>query len=259
LGNTGSGTDHWRIASWSDGTTTEGGSSGSPLLDTQGRIIGQLHGGYASCTSITQDYYGKLGTSWTGGGTNATRLSNWLDPLGTGAVTLDGYDPNVILYAIDGAVTAVLVPEASYADTTTVVPAVIILNKGSEILDTATVAYQIDTLDPVLYNWTGSISLDESDTVYFPAVTLEVGEHSMIAYITVSGEENPENDSLIHAYRVDPFIPPKGPVFLVMMDIHTGMCKMPTFLMYTKAAIQPWLTGDIIWIPGSFHLCWMRR
>lgn len=84
---------HWRVTSWSDGTTTEPGSSGSPLFDPDGRIIGQLHGGYASCTSITSDWYGKFGVSWTGGGTSATRLSNWLDPINAGATTLNGYDP----------------------------------------------------------------------------------------------------------------------------------------------------------------------
>jgi lysyl endopeptidase len=91
----GSGT-HWRITNWSDGTTTEGGSSGSPVYDPAGRIIGQLHGGYASCSSITSDWYGKFGVSWTGGGTNATRLSNWLDPINSGVITLEGYDPNII-------------------------------------------------------------------------------------------------------------------------------------------------------------------
>jgi lysyl endopeptidase len=87
---------HWRVTQWSDGTTTEGGSSGSPLFDPNGRIIGQLHGGYASCSSLTSDWYGKLGVSWTGGGTNATRLSNWLDPTNSGVTTLDGYDPNYV-------------------------------------------------------------------------------------------------------------------------------------------------------------------
>ncbi len=89
----GSGTTHWKIV-WSDGTTTEGGSSGSPLFDTQGKIIGQLHGGAASCTNPTgADYYGKLGVSWTGGGSNTTRLSNWLDPTNSGATEIEGYDP----------------------------------------------------------------------------------------------------------------------------------------------------------------------
>jgi len=86
---------HWRITSWSDGTTTEGGSSGSPLYDNNHRIIGQLHGGYAACNNTSSDWYGKFGVSWTGGGSNTTRLSNWLDPGNTGATVLNGYDPGV--------------------------------------------------------------------------------------------------------------------------------------------------------------------
>lgn len=86
--------DHWRVDDWEDGTT-EGGSSGSGLWDeTSQRVVGQLHGGYASCTSITSDWYGKLSTSWTGDGTNATRLSNWLDPTNTGILAIDG-DPHI--------------------------------------------------------------------------------------------------------------------------------------------------------------------
>ncbi len=87
-----SGTTHWRIGSWDDGTT-EPGSSGSPLFDQNHHVVGQLHGGYASCTSITSDWYGKFSLSWTGGGTPAARLRDWLDPYSSGATTLDGYDP----------------------------------------------------------------------------------------------------------------------------------------------------------------------
>ncbi len=88
-----SGSTHWRIGVWDDGTT-EPGSSGSPLYDQNKRVVGQLHGGYASCTSLTSDWYGKFSMSWNGGGSNPTRLSVWLDPDNTGATTLDGYDPN---------------------------------------------------------------------------------------------------------------------------------------------------------------------
>ncbi|MCK6457899.1 MAG: S1 family peptidase [Phycisphaerae bacterium] len=74
-------------AFWSLGVT-EPGSSGSPLFDVNRRVIGQLHGGPSSCSaSDKSDYYGRFFRSWTGGGTNATRLSNWLDPGNTGAET----------------------------------------------------------------------------------------------------------------------------------------------------------------------------
>lgn len=86
--------NHWRVDDWEDGTT-EPGSSGSCLWDAASKLcIGQLHGGYASCTSITADWYGKLSVSWAGGGTDATRLSNWLDPGNTGVSTLNG-DPHI--------------------------------------------------------------------------------------------------------------------------------------------------------------------
>ena len=80
---------HVRITDWDLGTT-EPGSSGSPLFDQNHRIIGQLHGGYAACGNNDSDWYGRFFTSWTGGGTPATRLSDWLDPLNTGQHALDG-------------------------------------------------------------------------------------------------------------------------------------------------------------------------
>lgn len=87
------GTTHLRIVDWDDGTT-EPGSSGSPLFNKQKRVVGQLHGGYASCTSITSDWYGKFASSWLGGGTSGSSLKPWLDPDNSGVLILDGYDPN---------------------------------------------------------------------------------------------------------------------------------------------------------------------
>jgi PKD repeat protein len=76
---------------WSGAACTEPGSSGSPIFDQNKRIVGQLYGGPSACgASQMWDYYGCFHTSWTGGGTNATRLSNWLDPGNTGATTLNG-------------------------------------------------------------------------------------------------------------------------------------------------------------------------
>lgn len=79
---------HVRVIDWDTGTT-EGGSSGSPLFDQNHRVIGQLHGGGAACGNNSSDWYGRFSMSWTGGGSNTSRLSNWLDPLGTGATVLD--------------------------------------------------------------------------------------------------------------------------------------------------------------------------
>lgn len=76
--------NYWDINNWEDGTT-EPGSSGSPLFDgSSHRIVGQLYGGTASCTSITYDTYGKVSSSWGLG------LRSYLDPDNTGTTILDG-------------------------------------------------------------------------------------------------------------------------------------------------------------------------
>jgi len=72
---------------------TEGGSSGSPLFNQDGLIIGQLFGGVAACSGTNDngqiDFYGRFDVSWNNGSTAASRLSDWLDPEGTNVMTLD--------------------------------------------------------------------------------------------------------------------------------------------------------------------------
>tara|TARA_R110002072_G_scaffold4095_1_gene28947 strand:+ start:7345 stop:8952 length:1608 start_codon:yes stop_codon:yes gene_type:complete len=84
----------WEVE-WDRNTTTEQGSSGSPLFNQAGRIIGQLWGGGASCGNLSApDYYGKLSYSWDPAGSDSTnQLKYWLDPAGSIATFSDGYDP----------------------------------------------------------------------------------------------------------------------------------------------------------------------
>ena len=80
---------HLRVGQWEVGTT-EGGSSGSPIFNQLHQVVGQLHGGGASCTSVTSsDYYGRFSVSWLGGGTAATQLKSWLDPDNTGTMSVN--------------------------------------------------------------------------------------------------------------------------------------------------------------------------
>ncbi len=80
---------------------TEGGSSGSPLFNSDGRVIGTLTGGGSFCNSVqpggqTQpDYYGRMNYHWTSNPGPATEeLKTWLDPNNTGTLELDGtYGP----------------------------------------------------------------------------------------------------------------------------------------------------------------------
>jgi len=78
----------WRLGL--DQGATQGGSSGSPYFDQNHRIIGQHFGiddGNLPVCNRSRKFGGRFDLSWTGGGTNATRLSNWLDPTATNALT----------------------------------------------------------------------------------------------------------------------------------------------------------------------------
>ncbi len=80
---------HIRVEDWDVGTT-EGGSSGSGLWNSDKLLVGQLHGGTAACGNDDPDWYGRLYQSWEGGGTASSRLKDWLDPGNTGVETLQG-------------------------------------------------------------------------------------------------------------------------------------------------------------------------
>jgi hypothetical protein len=94
LGTTSPGNgNYFRVEDWDTGTT-ERGSSGACLFDSfSGLCVGTLSGGYAACSNNEPDWYGRMARHWTGGGTPDTRLSDWLDPLGTGVEFLVGKDP----------------------------------------------------------------------------------------------------------------------------------------------------------------------
>lgn len=94
--------NHIVVADWDVGTT-EGGSSGSPLFNNKGRVVGQLHGGQAACSNDKYDSYGWFYSSWEGGNSPATRLRDWLDPNNTGVLVLDGRAQKKCNYFVDGA------------------------------------------------------------------------------------------------------------------------------------------------------------
>ncbi len=82
------------LINWYGRGVVEGGSSGSPLFNNKGLIIGDLHGGDSSCDNPNgYDLYGRFGISWNGGGTQASRLKDHLDPLGHDSISLSGLDP----------------------------------------------------------------------------------------------------------------------------------------------------------------------
>ncbi len=101
--NGGASNAHWRVF-WATTTNghgvTEGGSSGSPIFNSNGLIVGQLSGGASACTANgagsgtgpdKNDLYGKIYSDWDQNGTTTTaQLKPWLDPNNTGVTSLAG-------------------------------------------------------------------------------------------------------------------------------------------------------------------------
>ncbi len=91
----GSTNSHWRVQ-WSATTNghgvTEGGSSGSPIFNNSGHVIGTLSGGASFCNAPTAtDLYGKFSYSWASNGSNEySRLKDWLDPTNVNLSSIDG-------------------------------------------------------------------------------------------------------------------------------------------------------------------------
>jgi hypothetical protein len=89
---------HWEVtwsATASGHGTTENGSSGSPIFDNFGRVVGTLTGGDSSCDTNDlnkPDYYGMFSYSWDKNGTDSSDvLKYWLDPINAGVTTLNGW------------------------------------------------------------------------------------------------------------------------------------------------------------------------
>lgn len=86
---------YWQVV-WTETESghgvTEGGSSGSPIFDENGYLIGTLTGGQAACSNLTgPDFYGKMSVHWEDNGTaDDEQLMPWLDPLNSGIEKMSG-------------------------------------------------------------------------------------------------------------------------------------------------------------------------
>lgn len=173
----------WGVQDWDLGVT-EGGSSGSPLFDQNGRIVGQLFGGGAACNGLTDngepDFYGRLGVSWNSGSTSSSRLKEWLDPANTNAVTLNPYPPQEVL-ALNAKVT--IVDLAQQVCGASVSPVIKLVNKGSQTLTSATITYTLNGT-PAVINWTGSLVTEAFANINIPVLQGMSGENTLTINVT---------------------------------------------------------------------------
>ena len=185
---------------WEIGVT-EPGSSGSPLFDQEGRIIGQLYGGGAACAGTNDngafDYYGRVGVSWEGGGTSSTRLRDWLDPQDSGNDTMDPY-PSLTVYPYDSGVSSIDSP-VNGALTSSEVITVTITNYGENSISNFDISYQVGGGSIITENFSGTILTGESAQYSFSSTAdmSSVGTtYQIYSYTELSADEDSENDGV---------------------------------------------------------------
>ncbi|HZX79069.1 proprotein convertase P-domain-containing protein [Lysobacter sp.] len=223
---------------------TEGGSSGSPLFSPEKRVIGQLHGGPSSCSATDvakADYYGRVSVSWTGGGSNSTRLSNWLDAAGTGAQFIDGLDssgggnapPMANFSVTTSGLTASFTDSSSDTDGTIVSRSWTFGDGGTSTAinpsrtyaaaGTYTVTLTVTDDDGATNTRTASVTVGSGPQTYTNTTDYAISDNATVeSPITVSGRSGnaPSNASIavniVHTYRGDlrvDLVAPDGTVY----------------------------------------------
>lgn len=147
---------HWRVV-WASTETnhgvTEGGSSGSPIFNDEGLVIGTLTGGGSFCNNPTSpDFYGKLSHHWTGNPNSAgQKLEVWLDPENTGDLTMFGsYAPNCNVEGVG-------VKEEIKFEDISIYP-----NPSHGLLNVSLENVKLDLSNVKIFNSMGALVLDEN-------------------------------------------------------------------------------------------------
>lgn len=201
--NTAGGAAVWYIDEWEEGVT-EPGSSGSPLFDQNGRIIGQLYGGAAACSGTvnngTYDYYGRLGVSWGLG------IGDYLDPASCGGTntTNDGWDPSGPALPDDASIQSVESPTNLYCDGT-IYPMVRLRNAGGNNLTSCVINYDIDGGTNQTYNWSGNLAPNGTEEVWLPSLTVADGSFTFNASTSMPNgvtDTDPANDAALSTFEV---------------------------------------------------------
>jgi len=184
---------HWRVfwsATPNGHGVTEGGSSGSPIFNQNGQIVGQLTGGGSFCSQVpspSADLYGRMSINWNSGTKNpGDALKDWLDPTSSGVTTLDGtYVPCAVATYDNSAVDAVNAPTGIYCDLD-ISPEVIMTNNGLDNITSATIEWDVDGGATQTFNWTGLLCPQDDETISLGTMTTSAGAHTFNVTITVT-------------------------------------------------------------------------
>lgn len=201
----GAGNDHWMVTDWDTGTT-EPGSSGSPLFNQDHRIVGQLHGGNAACGNNLEDYFGKFSYSWDSDPTPSKQLKYWLDPDNTGTMYIDGYDPQVINFALDAQLLSITgINSIQCSDS--IYPIITIKNKGTDTIFTLNIYYGLDTASLNLYSFNDTLITNATAQINLPPLNINQQVYTFLAFCNSPNgnqDQNTSNDSMQITFTGNP-------------------------------------------------------
>jgi|GEM_PF-1483064 len=190
---------HWRVGNYEQGTT-ESGSSGCAIWNQNHRVVGELSGGLASCSTPNEyDVYGKFSYSWNTGSSASSRLKDWLDPDNTGILVMDGKGAcTANSFDIDGAIEAISGPQGQVCNGP-IIPVVSFTNLGEETFTQIVFSYYIDTNSPELELWEGAASSCSNSNLSLPSIDPMEGNHTYtICIVNIDGQPDgdPSNNCL---------------------------------------------------------------
>ena len=102
-------------------------------------------------------------------------------PLRASLINSDACTPPL---AVDASVVDIITPKGDNC-VGSITPSVILKNRGSSALTSATISYKIDNGAPTTFSWTGNLASGASVTVSLPAFTTTAGQHIFKAYSTL--------------------------------------------------------------------------
>ena len=180
----------WYIDEWELGVT-EPTSSGSPLFDQNGNMIGVLAGGAAACNGPVNnglhDFYGRIGVAWDFGTSLSNRLKDWLDPLNSGVLVLGNscgavaVENTLSLGSIQGI-------ESIYCGLQSLAPSISVVNTGTNSIQAFTYEFLLNGSSLGSFEETVNIPVSGSVQINLPDFTPAAGSNNIsVQLLSVNG------------------------------------------------------------------------